>query len=101
ELAAGDLITVCGGLVNGHLNATSGAHLDMSPVRLSHDMVWRWAKANGGRIVNLGGGYGGGNDSLLAFKMSFATGTRPFRTARLVCDVHRYEQACAAAGAGA
>jgi hypothetical protein len=99
ELAAADLITVCGGLVNGHLNATSGAHLDMSPVRLSHDALWRWAKASGARIVNLGGGYGGRDDSLLAFKMSFATGTRPFHTARVVCDRSLYQDACAAAGA--
>lgn len=98
ELAGGELITACAGLVNGHLNATSGAHLDASPVRLTHDATWRWAKANGARIVNFGGGYGGRNDSLLAFKMSFATGSRPFRTARLVCDPGAYEEACAAAG---
>lgn len=101
ELAGGDLITICGGLVNGHLNATSSAHLEASPVRLSHDAVWRWAKANGARIVNFGGGYGGRDDSLLAFKKSFATGTRRFRTARLVSDRRVYEEACAAAGASA
>ncbi|HVE85346.1 MAG TPA: GNAT family N-acetyltransferase [Myxococcales bacterium] len=99
ELAGGQLVTACHGLVNAHLNATSGAHLDVSPCRLLNDATWRWARANGARIVNFGGGYGGRSDSLLAFKMSFATGTRPFRTARLVCDQRRYEVACAASGA--
>ncbi|HYV44211.1 MAG TPA: GNAT family N-acetyltransferase [Myxococcaceae bacterium] len=99
DLAAANLITLCGGLVNAHLNAMSGAHLDASPVRLAYDAAWRWGKANGARLVNFGGGYGGRDDSLLAFKMGFATGTRPFRTARLVCDRRLYEDACAAVGA--
>jgi hypothetical protein len=99
EVAGAELITVCGGLVNGHLNASSSAHLRESPCRLTHDAALRWAKRNGARIVNFGGGYGGQNDSIFEFKRSFATGTRPFRTARVVCDPRLYEDACAAAGA--
>ncbi|HEY8212131.1 MAG TPA: GNAT family N-acetyltransferase [Myxococcaceae bacterium] len=99
ELAGADLVTLCGGVVNGHLNATSSAHLRESPCRLTHDATWRWAKKNGARIVNWGGGYGGKDDSLFAFKKSFATSTRRFRTARVVGDPRLYEEACASAGA--
>ena len=99
ELACAGLTTSCGGITHAHLCASSGAHRHRSPSRLLYDSNWRRAREDGDRIVNFGGGFQGQEDTLLAFKKDFATGTRRFRTARAVCDQGLYAEACAVTGA--
>jgi hypothetical protein len=98
EVVSAALNTTCGGIVHGHLNGSSAAHRQVAPAKLIFDAGWRWAKAQGDHTLNLGGGLGGRDDSLMRFKRGFATATRPFRTVRVVCNEPVYQAACAAAG---
>jgi hypothetical protein len=54
-----------------------------------------WAKGQGYKIFNLGGGYQTG-DSLSRFKSTFSKTTATFYTYRKVHDDHKYQALCAA-----
>ena len=56
------------------------------------DMV-AWAHARGNRVLHLGGGVGGREDSLFHFKQGFSDWLIPFYTWRIVVDEVRYRQA--------
>lgn len=54
-----------------------------------------WAKEQGYKTFNLGGGYQKG-DSLFRFKSTFSKTTTTFYTYRKVHDMHKYQALCAA-----
>lgn len=86
-----DLLTEVGGIIECHLGATRTAHLPISPsIALAH-YECLWAKERGNRLLHLGGGVGGREDSLFAFKAKFSKLRFPFSTWRLIVEPRSYD----------
>jgi hypothetical protein len=86
------LISECNGIVQYHLGATLDQFLKEAPIKLLFDGVRTWAKERGNHVFHLGGGLGGGQDSLYNFKLGFANQTHTFSTARFVINQTQYNQ---------
>ena len=99
-VAAAGLFVETDGLVEFHLSGTDEAFLKDRPTKLMLHEVRSWAKARGDRVMHLGGGLGGANDSLFEFKAGFSKTRHPFHTLRLVCDPERYAALVEASGGG-
>lgn len=86
------------GFVSYHLGGTFPAALRDAPTRLMFDQVrvdhdagqWAW--------FNLGGGLGGGEDSLFHFKRGFSKQVVPFHVWKWIVDRERYEALCKITG---
>ena len=98
SVACAALNTSCHGLVNAHVAGAADRHTKPSPWPFLYNAEWRWDKATGQRVINLGGGVGGERDSLFQFKKGFSSATAPYRTLRMVSEPQIYQRACAAAG---
>lgn len=95
---AGALFFRCGGIMQYHLSASTTSGRDLGASKL---LLWEAAVAgarDGQRILHLGGGYGGGEDSLLRFKLGFATRQDVFSTLRYVMNAEAYRDLCLRAG---
>ena len=90
ELASGGLFCVAEGIVQYHLGATADGYFPAAPSKLMFDHVRRWAQERGSRVLHLGGGLGGREDSLFQFKAGFSPLRAEFRTFRMVLDEERY-----------
>jgi hypothetical protein len=84
ETVASILLVECGPIVQYHLGGTRTTALMLAPAKLLFDHAWRWAKARGRRVLHLGGGVGGAEDSLFNFKAGFSDRRHEFRTWQLV-----------------
>lgn len=89
-IAAAGLFVETGEFVQYHLSGADAAFLRERPTKLMLHVVRGWAKERGARWLHLGGGVGGGEDSLFAFKAGFSKARRPFFTLRLVVDPTAY-----------
>ena len=89
-VAATGLFVETGEIVQYHLSGTDDAFLRERPTKLMLHFVRAWAKERGARWLHLGGGVGGGEDSLFKFKAGFSKARSPFFTLRLVVDEARY-----------
>jgi hypothetical protein len=90
-VAAAGLFVDTGGLIQYHLSGSDPAHA-RGPGKL---MLWfaaTWGRARGCHTLHLGGGVGGGNDSLMAFKAGFSPRRHPFFTLRMVVDEPAYQE---------
>ncbi|MEJ2666963.1 MAG: GNAT family N-acetyltransferase [Deinococcales bacterium] len=96
--AAAGLFFACQGFVQYHLGATFSAFLGQAPSKLLFWEASEFGAAHGDNVLHLGGGYGGGDDSLLRFKLGFATDRHLFRTLRFVTNDRAYRDLCRAAG---
>jgi len=99
------LFTEYGGIVQAHLVGTDEAYRELSPLKLMLDDARRWARDRGNAVLHLGGGRGGREDSLLAFKGRFSPRRHDFATGRWILDRAGYEdlvarQSAAATGRG-
>jgi hypothetical protein len=54
--------------------------------------VRRWGRERGDRVLHLGGGRGGREDSLFAFKSRFSKRRHPFYTGRWILDPQAYRE---------
>jgi hypothetical protein len=88
--AAGGLFVFTGGLVEYHLSATDARFERQRPTKLLLHFVRTWAAARGLTRFHLGGGVGGHEDTLFAFKAGFSPDRQPFQTLRAVCDEEAY-----------
>ena len=88
-VAAG-LFTEHRGIVQAHLVGTDDEFREWSPLKLLLDDVRRWASERGNDILHLGGGRGGRDDSLLAFKRRFSPQSHRFSVGRWVLDPAAY-----------
>lgn len=93
EMAAAAVYTEVNGLVEYHLGGTSDAWRRAGPSRLLFDSARRFFGVEGGRVggrgnraLHLGGGLGGGEDSLFRFKAGFSKCRARFTTLRWVFD---------------
>lgn len=89
-VAAAGLFTEFGGIVQAHLVGTAFEMRSLSPLKLLLDDARSWAHERGDRVLHLGGGRGGENDSLFAFKARFSPRRHTFHTGRWVVDPGRY-----------
>jgi lipid II:glycine glycyltransferase (peptidoglycan interpeptide bridge formation enzyme) len=96
EVAAGGLFVETGPLLQYHLSATDGRFRREAPTKLMLHYVRGWAQERGVRCLHLGGGVGGAEDSLFAFKAGFATDRHRYRTLRVVTDRDAYAALVAA-----
>jgi Acetyltransferase (GNAT) domain len=90
EVLGGSTLFEYRGYIQGYLASTrreNSHHAD----KLLYDEVRRWTRARGNRIFHVGGGVGGAQDSLFAYKAGFGTGRHPFHTWRVVSDPDAYQ----------
>ena len=96
-----DGVVTCGGIfsevcgiVQYHLSGTTEEFHSQYPTKVMLDAVRTWAKQRGNQTMHLGGGYGGTEDSLFAFKAGFSHYRAPFYTWRLISDPSNYQRLC-------
>jgi hypothetical protein len=90
-LGAG-IFLVHGEFVHAHLVGTADGHRALSPLKVMLDDVRSWAAARGAVRLHLGGGRGGRDDSLMAFKARFSPDRHPFSVGRWILDRGRYDE---------
>ncbi len=86
EVAVAGIFTTVNGIVQDYLGGTRTAYLSQAPARQEIWEVTRWARERGHHRYHLGGGVGGQEDSLFAFKAGFSPDRHLFQTARLIVD---------------
>jgi hypothetical protein len=89
-IAAAGMFTEESGIVQYHLSGTDEAFARDRPTKLMLHFVRGFMKDRDNRIMHLGGGLHGAEDSLFAFKAGFSKQRQPFRTWRVVVDPDRY-----------
>jgi hypothetical protein len=82
--AAAAIIIEFGGAVHNHFCMPSEAFRELSPSKILLEDVRLWARARGNRVMHLGGGRGGEEDSLFAFKAGFSSRRHRFYTGRSI-----------------
>jgi CelD/BcsL family acetyltransferase involved in cellulose biosynthesis len=100
-IAAAALFVESGPVVQYHLSATDPRFRREGPTKLLLHFAREWAQERGVRRLHLGGGVGGAEDGLFAFKAGFATDHHCFRTLRVVTDEPAYAALVAARDATA
>jgi len=92
DVAAAAVFTECRGIVQYHLSATREEYRHLAPAKVLLDGARVWAKERGNKILHLGSGVAGAEDSLFRFKAGFSTLRHPFFVWRTVLDHACYEQ---------
>ncbi len=88
-ICAGLYTEVCG-IVQSTWGGTKNNFVKLSPGSLETDYARLWAKKRGNEFLHLGGGLGGGKDSLSTFKTGFSKQRHTFLTLRLITDQEKY-----------
>ena len=86
RVAAAGLFPAIDGLVQNHLTGTHPSFREQAPSKFLLHSVRLWAAQQGYRWFHLGGGLGGNEDSLFAFKAGFARERAMFQSVRIVID---------------
>lgn len=94
------LFVVDGELGHAHLTGVSDEHLRLSPLNAMLDATADAARDLGARVLHLGAGRGGREDSLYRFKRRIGDVERAFEIGRWVLDGRRYAELSRAAGVG-
>ncbi|GHU74585.1 hypothetical protein FACS189413_19330 [Bacteroidia bacterium] len=84
EIVSGSLCTFTCGIMQAHLNATRNDFLPQSPLKLVLDFARHEGMNRGMKLLHLGGGKGGSNDSLFEFKSRFSHQHFQFRIWRYI-----------------
>ena len=90
EIAAGGLFVETGGLMQYHLSGTHPDFVRAGPTKLMMHVMRSWARERGVQRLHVGGGVGGAEDSLFAFKAGFSPARHRYRTLRVVADEEAY-----------
>jgi hypothetical protein len=94
DIAAAGLFLEYQGFVHAHLAGTNERFRALSPLKVLLDDVRRWGAARGNHSFHLGGGRGGRDDSLLAFKRRFSRRRHQFVTGRWILDAGAFRSLC-------
>ncbi|MBI3695318.1 MAG: GNAT family N-acetyltransferase [Acidobacteria bacterium] len=94
DIAAAGIFTEYSGIVQNHFSVNNQQYLRLAPSKVLLDDVRRWAKARRNRVFHLGGGRGGRQDSLFAFKAAFSSRHHVFYASRRVLDARTYGSLC-------
>jgi len=100
DVAAAALNTEFGGIVQAHLIGINPELRSLSPQKVLTDDLRRWGHSVGASVLHLGGGVGGAEDSLFAFKKRFSDRRHDFHTGRWVLDPDAYAELARGAAAG-
>jgi hypothetical protein len=92
RFASAALFTEVDGILQYHLGGTFDESMSLHSHKLLFHRVALWGRKRGCRWLHLGGGVGGGEDSLFHFKAGFSPSRHPFHTWRLICDRGVYER---------
>jgi hypothetical protein len=96
KAVCGGIFVECCGILQYHLGGTSNAALSFSPAKLLHDEIRMWANNRDLKFYHLGGGATmQPDDSLLHFKLGFASLTHDFTVWRWVLRADVYRRLCA------
>jgi lipid II:glycine glycyltransferase (peptidoglycan interpeptide bridge formation enzyme) len=90
KITCSGIFTECCGIIQYHLGGTRNEFFKQAPSKLMFDYIRFWAKERGNEVLHLGGGVGGGKDSLYHFKAGFSKQTHTFLTLRLIIDEEKY-----------
>lgn len=93
QISAAALFVETSGIVEYHLSASSTEFRQYAPTKLLIHGIRRWARTEGAELLHLGGGFGGAQDHLFAFKAGFSGDRAAFRTARVVVNPTVFRQA--------
>lgn len=93
EVASAALFLRTNGIVQYHLGGTRSADYALGAARPLFEAVAESGHVRGDRRLHLGGGVGGGDDSLLRYKAGFGPDRFAFRTIRAVFDSDAYQAA--------
>jgi hypothetical protein len=85
-----------GSWMHAHLEGADENYLRYSPFKVMIDDVRRWAGERGYQALHLGGGRGGKEDSLFAFKARFSRLHHAFCTGRFILNQQAYDDLCEA-----
>jgi GNAT acetyltransferase-like protein len=91
QVAAACIVVEYAGIVQAHLAGINPEFQAISPLKLLLDDIRRWASARGNHTFHLGGGRGGREDSLMAFKGRFSRRRHDFYTGRWVLQPELYD----------
>jgi lipid II:glycine glycyltransferase (peptidoglycan interpeptide bridge formation enzyme) len=91
-VAASGLFVETNGIVQMHLTGHDDRFSAYQPMKLLFHHVGEWAKEHGHRLLHLGGGRGGCDDSLYHFKAGFSPLRRPFFSLRMVVREAEYRR---------
>jgi GNAT superfamily N-acetyltransferase len=92
QIAAGGLFVQTGSLMQYHLSGTHPRYLREGPTKVLLHVVRTWARDRGVRRLHVGGGVGGAEDSLFAFKAGFSPARHRYQTLRVVADETAYRE---------
>jgi len=92
RIAAAALFTETSGIVQYHLGGTFDEFLHLHPHKQLYHRAMLWARERGNRVLHLGGGLGGNQDSLFHFKAGFSPARHDFHTWRMVIDAVAYDR---------
>lgn len=92
QVIAASLITELSGIVQYYLGGTRTAFLPQSPATIMFNYIIDWAKHRNNQYFNLGGGFGGNQDSLYHFKAGFSKEVKPFTTIKAIVNQEKYDQ---------
>jgi|GEM_PF-876089 len=90
RIASACLFTEHRSIVQAHLVGSNDEFRAWSPFKLLLDDVRGWSRRRGNEVLHLGGGRGGRDDSLLAFKRRFSPRRHRFSIGRWVLDPAAY-----------
>jgi hypothetical protein len=94
--AAAGMFMVTDDIMQLHLTGHDGRFAADQPMKLVFHAVRSWGREQGLRVLHLGGGRGGAEDSLLHFKAGFSPWRQPYHTLRVVIDEPAYAHLVAA-----
>lgn len=89
--ACAGLFVQTGDIVQYHLSGSDARYRKFSPTRLMLSAARQWASQRGACLLHLGGGVGGQEDSLFAFKKDLCDVSFRYTTVRVIHDARRYE----------
>nr|WP_321223477.1 GNAT family N-acetyltransferase [uncultured Psychroserpens sp.] len=92
QIIAGAMFIKTNNIVQYHISGCLEEHLDIASVKLLIDEMRILATQEGYKYFNLGGGYGGQNDSLLRFKLSFSKQLVDFHVWNYVVNENLYAE---------
>ena len=92
QVLSAALFTLCNSIIQYHLGGTDSRYLALAPSKLVFDTVRLWGNEIGARVLHLGGGVGGGQDSLYRFKAGFSRARFQYKVWQMVVDQAAYAQ---------
>lgn len=91
EAIASTMIMFTNGIIQAHLVGTRREYLKYSPTKFMVDEITLMGRALDMRYLNLGGGLGFKEDSLLGWKLSFTHNTLDFKSWRYIANPTVYQ----------